>query len=306
MFEKKISLEELIENLNEKYKGTLSVYGLLKQEKPIIKNIGRFQVPEYLEQHYKQRKGFLENISNYENGMNHNEPHLVLEKEFQFGPYLELDCLLTDYAACQTMRIDGNEEFQLITGNALVWCPKTKQVVFQIRGTKDVDCFPGASTIFGGGFLPLNFNDKASDESIFDNIDREFGEETGGKFHLQKLDSYPILVTKEHLVGGRQKTGSIQFNSLGVEIPKDAIKKLRPTWEGGIDYINKNNLVSNFEKKEWTPFAVASILVWLNQSDRDQGLFKKLYNIFTEKSFEDLLGLSGKALDIYIKTQKIT
>lgn len=303
MFRKKTSPEELIENLNEKYKGVLSVYGLLKGKKPIIKNSGDFQVPEHLVKHYNRRKSFLEDVSNYENGMNHNEPHLVLDKEFSFGPYLELNCLLTDYAACQTMRIDANEEFQLITGNALVWCPKTKQVVFQIRQTKDVDWFPGASTIFGGGFLPLNFNDKASDESIFDNIDREFREETGNIVHLQKLSSSPVLVTKEHLVGDGQKTGSIQFNSLGVEIPKDAIGKLRPTWEGGIDCININDLVSDFEKKEWTPFAVASTLVWLNQSD--QGLFKKLYGIFTEKSFEDLLGLSGKALDIYIKTQKI-
>ena len=303
MFEKKIPLEELIEDLNDKFKGALSVYGLLKQKKPIINNIGSFKVPKHLEQHYKKRKSFLEDISNYKNRMNHNEPHLVLKEEFHFGPYLELDCLLTDYAACKTMRIDANEEFQLITGNALVWCSKTKQVVFQIREERDIDWSPGQSTIFGGGFLPVSVNDKRIDQSIFDNIDREFREETGDIVHLQKLRTSPILVTKEHLVHDSQKTGSIQFNALGAEIPKDAIGELRPTWEGGIDYINKNDLVSNFDNKKWTPFAVASTLVWLNQSDL--GLFERFYNSYTEKSFEDLLGFSRNAIGLFNEAHKI-
>ena len=301
---KKQPIDDLIDDINEKYRGVLSVYGLLKQNEPIIASVGNFQLPAELKTTYEKRKARLEDISNYDNGMNHNEPNLVLDRSFQFSPFLELECLTADYAACQTMRIDGNKEFQLITGNALVWCKEEGKVVFQTRGTENIDWFPGACSLWGGGFLPLNFNDKPRDRSIFDNINREFREETGGITDLQKLKLAPILITKEHTAGANgQRTGSIQFNSLGAEISKKSVGELRPTWEGGVDYCDIKQLAKHFEENEWTPFAVACVLVWLNLTDN--GMFERIYSIYKEKSLGDLLGLSGKALDLFIKANRL-
>ncbi len=301
LFKKKVPLETLIESLNDKYQGVLSVYGLLKRKEPIIEYSEEYVIPEELRGQYLERKAYLEDVSNFENRMNHNEPHLVFDQDFKFDPYLSLKCHKTDYAACQTVRLDGNKEFQLITGNALVWCEKANKVVFQKRKTKDVDWYPGAYSIWGGGFLPDSINDKNSDRnSILRTIQREFMEETGKVSHLKNLESSPILVTKEH-ISGEYKTGSLQFNSLGALLSESALDMLEPAWEGSVDYCDKSELSAHFENHNWTPFAVASILIWLNLTDK--GLFERLYSIYKEKSCDDLLGIAKKTLDILVATK---
>ena len=269
------NLNELIDRLNKRYEGRLKIIGLLRKL-PVISHEKNFIVPDEMQTEYIKNKTYLENGSNFINGINHNEKHAVYWGNLDDSSLDQdtLDCWLTDYAACRTYRLDHNKAFPLVTGNTLVICPATGTFVMQKRAD-NVDWNPGAYSLFGGGYLPESLDEQPEDHgSIMNTIYREFNEESGGDVHLVRKDYKHILLTKE-VKAGKWMTGSIQFNVLGAEIDKNTMQHLRPSWEGQIAHVEMNNIETELEKNTWTEFAEASVLIWLFLIDHQPSLSGK-------------------------------
>lgn len=254
-----------MKQIRSKYKDDLEIYGIINGNEPKIIHSEKMPVPVGSEEKYENIASYFKNGGNNKDGVNRNEPHAVLKDVDSFdesiiGEGMRVECYETDYAMCQLHREELGTEFPLITGNAIVYCEKSEELAVQIRG-KNSHLFPGYFSIFGGGYLPVDFNDKTSDAgSIYRCINREFKEESGNDGILER-EKCPLLVCKE--LSNYSISGSIQFNALAMKITPDNLERLFETWEGSIKRISINELKESLNNDKWVPFAKASIEIWL-------------------------------------------
>lgn len=240
-------LNQLIVRLNTQYRGRLKIFGLLS-EPPVIAHQETFVVPEDMHFAYCKNKIRLakrnEMHAVYWGGLHNISP----EKENS------LNCQLTDYAACRTYRVDYQKCFPLITGNALVLNAEKNAFIMQKRSEQS-DWNPGAYSVFGGGYSPID------QHSILQTIYREFNEETNGQVWLRECVPYTLLT--QELKAGSKPTGSIQFTILGAEVGYGVpLLNQNGGNEGNVAYIPVETVGQHQKNNTWTALAEVSVLIW--------------------------------------------
>ena len=105
---------------------------------------------------YHRNKIYLDSACDPITDVSKNEAHVVYWGNLEDNGLAVggmLNCQITDYAACRTYRVDYQQIFPLVTGNALVVDTNKDAFVMQKR-SMHTDWNPGAYTVFGGGYSP--------------------------------------------------------------------------------------------------------------------------------------------------------
>jgi|GEM_PF-5780065 len=209
-----------------------------------------------------------------------DDMHAILEKKYKDG--LELECKKIKYHGVLGLRnFDKEGRAPVITANLLVFCNKTQQILLHQRSKKSKDC-PGVLHIFGGGYMPIDEDEKRykyNDEEgingmgggIFHTALREFAEEAFKGREQEIVSKYISVRPKMRVLLGQDLlNGYIQISYIGLDIEEKEIKDLNSNWEGKIKIINVKdleekflNLDSDSKQPEVTTSGKAIVLAWL-------------------------------------------
>lgn len=193
---------------------------------------------------------------------------------------------------------------RVLSANVLMVSPETREIILQLRG--DVATYPHHLHIFGGAFKSSDpgaddgNGHLASDIHFLDAAMRELKEETG---HLPTQISAPMFVMSREV-----DTGYVQFNLLGLGIPRAAAHKLRDSWEGRIARIPFDDLgnalgsdgysVDDHGSRAFVPSGRALILAWLAEGAPTRSLGK------SKRPLSSALGSIEKAHAVYTSAIK--
>lgn len=270
-----LARDDWVPRLNHCFRGEAEVYGPYRHE-PLIKINGRFPLTPQQENFAENQKKLIaaENKS--------NDPHAILSSDPKWmDDPLIFNALSLDFAAVRTLR---NREYNddpyppVLSANALLICKQTREIVLH-RRSDDSDTYHNALHTIGGAYWPPDFGGREGDHfRLRRTAVREAGEESDAVFIIGK--QHPMVVLREI------KTGFVQLAFLGVDIPPDEIRNLRPSREGSICLVSYDDLPNLLRhEKDWNPTGKAAILAWLALGAPNGGWNSQFGNIKPAKLF---------------------
>ncbi|MEO7426116.1 MAG: NUDIX hydrolase [Fibrobacteria bacterium] len=166
-----------------------------------------------------------------------------------------LNALTTDFAAVCTLDELGRRPV-MISANAVVVCPDTKQIVLHRRSKVVSRDYPGALHTFGGAYMPQTARTNTEDQlSLVHTAHRELREESGFNFDLE--------IQPPLLLGRELRIGFLHVALLGVTISSKSLLLAKPNGEGEIVTIDWNELQKLLLDDSWVPAGRAQVLAWL-------------------------------------------
>lgn len=160
----------------------------------------------------------------------------------------------TDYAAVCALDKLGRRP-TMLSANALLYCPETREVVVHRRSDASRD-YAGLLHTFGGGYQPPTDRGRDYDHlSLARAARRETEEESGMSFDIVRLP--PMLVGEE------PKIGFIHLALLGVCVSKETLFAARGNREGSITRIGIDDLPRRLADPDWAVAGKVQILSWL-------------------------------------------
>lgn len=160
----------------------------------------------------------------------------------------------SEYAAVRALEGLGRRP-TMLSANALLVCPESREVVVQRRSAVSKD-FAGLLHTFGGVFLPESPAGRGHDHgSLIRTALRETEEEIG--IHLADAG------TSRMLVGEEPGAGFVNFALLGVPVSLRRLATARGSHEGSIVRIGFDDLHRRMAASDWAPAGRAQVLAWL-------------------------------------------
>ena len=240
-------------------KQAVHIYGLYNKE-PKIEERGEAKLnPEQearasaLRVQWREEERSGEKQRNDPHGLLVGEP-LWSEQELTF----QVEGL--DYAAvlaCTRNSSGPDNKLQLISSNAVIVCPESKELILHYRAA-GVRTFPDCLHTVGGGYMPSGFQHRHDRCSLKRNVIREMEEETSVNVGFDETP--PLIITEE------LETGWIQVAFLGVAISAAQaanVHKDANTYEGIPQKVRFDDLESRMRDR-WVPTGKAAVLAWLS------------------------------------------
>jgi 8-oxo-dGTP pyrophosphatase MutT (NUDIX family) len=189
---------------------------------------------------------------------------------------------IVDYATVKAMREEG-ELPALLSGNGLIICSKKKQILLHRRAGKEkIDTFEDKIHIVGGSFIPAKSGRPSSDENgLLDTVIREVFEETN--IRLGSPNRCPLIISKE------LKTGFVQVNYLGWDIPPEQADQVQSRSEGDAEWWPYDKIEERLREEEWVSSGKALVLAWLGLGAPNAGWYAKFGRLTAKQLFDKLV-----------------
>jgi len=158
-----------------------------------------------------------------------------------------------DFAGVRALRLEGRRPLVLSAG-ALLVCSATQEVLLHRRGL-NMDKYSSCLHTTGGGYMPPSSHGRDDGTSLRATAEREVHEET--RLALPPGASPPRLLAQE------LATGFIQLLYLGFDLPRAAVERAQPNWEGHIERVPFSALHAVLLRSDWVPSGKAHVLAWL-------------------------------------------
>lgn len=138
---------------------------------------------------------------------------------------------------------------RVLSANVLLVCTDDKMAYFQARAPH-LETYPSHLHVFGGAFRIADpdgsrGNVLATDFSLLGTALRELHEESG---YSPQAINVPLFVLSREV-----DTGYVQFNCLGLDLPREATKFIRDSQEGKVVQIPLAKLPDALARGEFTP-----------------------------------------------------
>ena len=253
-----VEAREWVGRLNRAFAGAVAIHRVVRQEPRIVIEGPLELTPELREAAARRRAEFPSQRMT-------NDLLTVLSKPpvWSDNPVV-LTVRTLDFAEVGALRRLG-EKPALLSGNALVFCEETRELLLH-RRAEDSQTYPGALHTLGGGYIPPGMGHSDDQHSLVNTARREVLEES--KVSLAWETPPPMLLSTE------LTTGFVQFVLLGVNVSRYDIERASPNREGtGLSRVPFDELHDSLAGGDspdpaashtgWVPSGKAHVLTWL-------------------------------------------